>query len=319
MSFSDPPFLLGLLVVPALAYWYRGRQRRRRALALALCAPQLAASVMPGRPGWRRHVPMASLLAAIIAVILATARPQASASVPLVGASIMLATDVSGSMLATDIVPNRVTAAQRAANTFVLGVPNSVRIGVMEFNQSPTVLALPSRNRIETLAALGNLQPGGGTAAGNAIEEALGILGPLRTADGKPAPGAILLLSDGKTTSGLDPLLAARDAARLRIPIYTVALGTAQGSIAVRRKDGTSVDRKVPPDPSALAAIARTSGGATFSVADASRLRSVYVQLATRLGTHVEQHQIAGYFVGSGLVLLLAASGASLLWFGRLI
>ncbi len=319
MSFAAPFYLLGLLAVPALVSWYLGRQRQRRALTRAFASPALEASVMPRRPGARRHLPLSALLLAIVAVILATAGPRVLASVPVGGASIMLATDVSGSMLATDVSPNRVSAAQRAANTFVLGVPKPVLLGVMEFNQSPTVLSLPTLDRVATFAALGRLQPGGGTAAGNAIEEAISILARRRTVNGKQAPGAIVLLSDGKTTSGADPLAAARDAGRLHIPIYAVALGTAQGSIAVKRKDGTTVDRRVPPDPTALAAIARASGGETFTASDASRLSTVYQHLATQLGRRNEQHQIAGYFIGSGLVLLLVGSGASLAWFGRLI
>jgi Ca-activated chloride channel family protein len=319
MSFAQPLYLLGLIAVPAAVVWYLARQRERRALARAFVAPALAASVMPRRPGPRRHLPMAVLLASIIALILATGGPRVAASVPVSGAAIMLATDVSGSMLATDIAPNRVTAAQRAANTFVLGVPAAVRVGVMEFNQSPTVLAVPSTRRLDTIAALGRLQPGGGTAAGNAIEAALGVLGQLRTSSGKRAPAAIVLLSDGKTTSGLDPVAAARDAARLHIPVYTVALGTASGTIAVRHRNGTMSDVRVPPDPAALAAIARTSGGQTYSVSDAGGLRAVYQQLGARLGRRTEQRQVAGYFIGSGLGLLLVGSAASLFWFGRLI
>jgi Ca-activated chloride channel family protein len=319
MSFADPLYLLGLIVVPVAVYFYLGQQRARRASAGAFTTKPLEASVLPRRPGPRRHLPLVVVLLAMVALILASARPQLAASEPNGGVSIMLATDVSGSMLATDIPPNRVTAAQRAANKFVLGVPKQVKVGVMEFNQSPTVLAFPTLDRIATFAALGKLQPGGGTAAGNAIEEALGILGHQRTPDGKVAPGAIVLLSDGKTTSGADPVTAARDAARLHIPVYTVALGTAQGTIAVRRKDGTTVDRRVPPDPTALAAIAQASGGQTFQAADAARLSTVYKQLGARLGRRTVEHQVGGYFIGSGLALLILGSASSLLWFGRLI
>jgi Ca-activated chloride channel family protein len=319
LSFATPLYLCGLLIVPAALYWYLGGQRRRREIARAFASPALAPSVMPRRPGWRRHLPMLVLLVAIVAVVLATADPRVNASVPLGGASIMLATDVSGSMLATDVAPNRVTAAQRAANAFVLKVPKSVRVGVMEFNQSPTVLALPSTNRVETFTALGHLQPGGGTATGNAIEAAIGILGQLRTANGRQAPGAIVLLSDGKKTSGADPIAAAKDAARFHIPVYTVSLGTPDGTIAVRRKNGTTAQTHVPPDPTALAAIAKASGGQTFTATDPARLSAVYQQLGAHLGRRTEQHQIAGYFIGSGLVLLLVGAGTSLFWFGRLI
>ena len=319
MSFASPLYLLGLIGVPLAVLWYLVHQRERRAIAVAFAAPALAPSVLPHRPGPRRHLPMAGLLAAVVALLLATAGPRVAASVPVSGAAIMLATDVSGSMLATDIAPNRVTAAQRAANTFVLGVPAAVRVGVMEFNQTPTVLAAPSTKRLDTIAALGRLQPGGGTAAGNAIEEALGVLGQLRTSNGKRAPAAIVLLSDGKTTSGFDPVAAARDAARLRIPVYTVALGTASGTIAVRHRNGTTSDVHVPPDPAALAAIAQASGGQTYSVSDTERLRAVYQNLGARLGRRTEQHQLTGYFIGSGLALLIMGSASSLFWFGRLI
>jgi Ca-activated chloride channel family protein len=319
MSFADPFYLLGLIVVPVAVYFYLGRQRARRATAAAFTTRPLEPSVLPRRPGARRHVPLVVVLLAMVALILAAARPQRAASAPNGGVSIMLATDVSGSMLATDIPPNRVTAAQHAANTFVIGVPKQVKVGVMEFNQSPTVLAFPSLDRRATFAALGQLKPGGGTAAGNAIEEAIGILGRQRTPDGKLAPGAIVLLSDGKTTSGADPASAARDAARLHIPIYTVALGSPSGTIAVRRKDGSVVQRPVPPDPTALAEIARVSGGQTFQAADAARLSTVYKQLSARLGRRTVEHEVGGYFVGSGLALLILGSAASLAWFGRLI
>lgn len=319
MTFASPWYLVGLAIIPLAVYGYLSRQRRRRAIAAAFATRPLQPSVMPRPPGSRRHVPMLILLVAIVMLVLATAHPEVRASVPDGGVSIMLASDVSGSMLATDVAPNRVTAAQAAANTFVLGVPKQVKVGVMEFNQTPTVLSFPSRNRVATFAALGQLQPGGGTAAGNAIEEALGILGRQRTANGKLAPGAIVLLSDGKTTSGADPAAAAKDAKRLHIPIYTVALGTPGGTIAVKRKGGTTAVRPVPPDPAALAAIAQASGGQTFQAADAGKLSTVYKQLGARLGRRTEQHQIAGYFIGSGLALLIVGSASSLLWFGRLI
>jgi len=319
VSFAAPLYLLGLLLLPAAVLWYARRERRRRVLAQAFVSPELEPSVIPRSPGLRRHVGMLCLLIAAAGVLSSLARPRITRTVADDGAAIILATDVSGSMLATDVAPNRVTAAQHAANTFTLSVPASIRLGVIEFNQSPTVLALPSTDRLATIAALGRLQPGGGTAAGNAIQESVGILSRLRTANGRLAPGAVVLLSDGKTTSGANPLGAARDAASAGIPIYTVALGTPGGTITVHGRSGRAHTVRVPPDPGTLAAEAELSGGKAFSAGDAASLRAVYQQLGAKLGRRTERHQVGGYFLGSALALVALGSAASLVWFGRLI
>lgn len=320
MSFADPAILLALFAVPGLVFWYLGHQRRRARAADAFASPRLAASVAPRRPGWRRHVPMLAFLVAISALIVAAARPRTTQAVPVGRLSIMLATDVSGSMRATDISPNRVTAAQRAADTFVSGVPSSVNVGVMEFNENPLVLQLPTHDHLALFAALGRLRTGGGTSIGDAVQQALKVLSRVRAPAGRGPSAAIVLLSDGYSTSGVDPIAAARQAAQLHIPIFTVSLGTATGTITVPRSHGTgSVTRRVPPDPAALGRIARVSGGRAYTVAAADRLSQVYRQLGSQLGHVRQRREVTASVAGAGLALALLGSALSLAWFGRLI
>jgi len=314
MSFAAPAFLLGLLAVPALVAWYVRRQRARRVAAAAFVAPQLDRSLLPNRPRWRRHVPMLALLGALAVLVVAAARPRATVAVPAEHAAIMLVTDVSGSMQATDVAPTRLAAARRAAKRFLAGVPKQVNVGVMAFNQAPRLLQPPTRDHDAVAAALDRLRPSGGTATGSAIEAAARILAAAPGAGGKRPPVAIVLLSDGKSTRGVAPVDAARTAARRRVPVYTVALGTAQGTIRV----GTRT-RPVPPDPQSLAQVARASGGKAYTAADAGRLSQVYERLGSQLGRRREKREITAAFAGAGLALLLVSSAMSLSWFGRLV
>jgi Ca-activated chloride channel family protein len=223
-------------------------------------------------------------------------------------------------MQATDIAPNRITAAQHAANAFVLGAPKSVSIGVMEFDQTPTVLALPSTDRLRTFAALGQLRISGGTATGNAVETGVAVLNRNRVGPaGRQAPAAMIVLSDGKSTSGVSPVAAAQLARRAHIPVYTVVVGTPQGTITVHRKDGSAAVVPAPVDPSTLNAIAQASGGQAFDATTATRLSVIYQDLGRRLAHHDVPRQVTVDFVGAGLALLLVGSGLSLTVLGRLI
>lgn len=321
MSFAAPLVLLGLLALPALALWYAARQRERGRAAEAFAAPHLAASVTPHLPGWRRHAPMLVLGLALGALIVAAARPRTTVAVPVERAAIMLVTDVSGSMEATDIAPDRLTAARRAAQRFVDGVPGQVNVGVIAFNQVPRTLQSPTRDRAAVRDALERLSASGGTATGDAVQAAVRGLGTAPGADGKRPPAAIVLLSDGASTRGVDPLAAAQAAGRQRIPIYTVALGTAAGTITVPRPGGaggTEV-RPVPPDPQSLAQMARASGGRAYAAADADRLSQVYERLGSQLGRRQGHREITAGFAGGAIVLLLVGAAMSLRWFGRLI
>jgi Ca-activated chloride channel homolog len=316
VSFGAPLALLGLALLPALAVLYARHQRSRTRAARAFSSPQLAASVTPDRPGWRRHAPMAVVAAAITLLLIAAARPQTTVAVPVEHASILLMTDVSGSMEAQDVQPSRLVAVRRAATTFVDGVPKQVNVGVMAFNQTPTILQSPTTDRIAVKAALQRLRSSGGTATGNAVRAAVRILtaGP-----GKPPPAAIVLLSDGKSTSGVSPVAAAQEAGRRHIPIYTVALGTATGTITIPRPGGGTETRPVPPDPETLRQIAAASGGQAYQAADAQRLSQVYERLGSQLGRKNVPRQISSLFAAAALVLLLAGATLTLRWFGRLI
>ncbi|QEC50190.1 VWA domain-containing protein [Baekduia soli] len=320
MSFAAPLILIALVVVPALAVWYAGLQRRRRRAAAAFAAPLLAASVAPARPRWRRHVPVLFFAVAIAALVVAAARPQRTVAVPVEQAQIMLLTDVSGSMLATDVKPNRLTAVRRAAQAFIDSVPGQVKVGVMAFNQTPQVLASPTTDRDALTAALGRLQSHGGTATGEAIQTAVRVLRQAVPTDGRKPPSAIVLLSDGVSTRGVDPVAAAQAAGRLKIPIYTVALGTANGTITVPRPGGRGTEvRRVPPDPQALARVAQVSGGRATTAADAASLKQVYERLGSQLSHKKVPREITAGFAGAGLALLALGSALSLRWFGRLI
>jgi Ca-activated chloride channel family protein len=321
VSFAAPLVLICLAALPVLVVLYGAHQRDRRRAAAAFAAPALTASVAPHRPRWRSHVPMLAFLLALAILILAAARPQKTIAVPVERASIMLVTDVSGSMQATDVRPTRLAAARAAAKRFVAKVPMTVNVGVMALSSKPRVLASPTRDRVAINAALDQLAPRGGTGTGEAIQAATNILRRAPGVNGKRPPAAIVLISDGAATGKVDPVAAAQAARKLRIPIYTVALGTAQGTITVPRPGGGggTETRPVPPDPQSLAEVARASGGKTFTAADATKLSDVYKHLGSLLGTKNAKREITAGFAGGGLALLLLGAAMSLRWFGRLI
>lgn len=319
MSFASPLVLFALLGLPVLAALYVGEQRGRRARAAAFASPAVQASVAPRRPGWRRHLPMIAVLTAIALLIIAVAKPQRTVAVPVEHASIMLATDVSGSMTATDVQPTRLAAAKAAARRFVQQVPSKVNVGVMAFNDIASVLQSPTSDRQAVNAAITGMASSGGTATGNAIATATTVLQRQPGVNGKRPPAAVVLLSDGSSTRGRDPVAAAQTARKLHIPVYTVALGTRSGTITVPRRGGGSVTQRVPPDPAALQQIARASGGASFTAQTAAGLSQVYKKLGSQLSHKNEKRQITNAFAGGAALLLLAGIGMSLGWFGRLI
>jgi Ca-activated chloride channel homolog len=319
VSFSSPVVLLGLVAIPVLIWSYVRRQRGRARAAEAFVAPALTLSVAPRRPGWHRHAPMLVFAIAIAALIVAAARPQRTVAVPIDSAAIMLANDISSSMTATDVHPSRLAAAQRAATRFVAGVPSSVLIGQIEFARRPVLLQSPTTDHALTQAAIAELRPGGGgTAIGDSITAALHVLKTLPPTGGKRPPSAIVLLSDGSSNVGPGPLAAARQAKADRIPIYTIALGTPNGTIPIKRGSQT-VNAPVPVSSQELAQIASSSGGRAYTAADSANASAVYAHLATQLGHKKVKRELTASVAGGGLVLLLLGSGLSLLWFGRLV
>ncbi|MBA3299633.1 MAG: VWA domain-containing protein [Thermoleophilaceae bacterium] len=318
MSFAEPLVLLGLLVLPLLIAAYAWHERGRRVAAAAFATPALQPSVAPQQPRWRRHAPMLAVCLALLVLILAAARPQRTVAVPVERASIVLATDVSGSMTATDVKPSRLVAAKRAAKRFAEAVPARVNVGVLAFNHRPRLLQSPTTDREAVSAAIESFEPSGSTAIGDAI--LLSAAAIVRPAAGRRRPpAAIVLLSDGKSARGSDPITAARAARRLRIPIYTVTLGTEAGVITVPRPGGGTQVERVPPAPESLARVARESGGEAFTADTASGLKNVYRKLGSQLAHRDEQRQVTSAFAGGGLLLLLAGVGMSLRWFGRMI
>jgi Ca-activated chloride channel homolog len=308
MTFQSPWLLLGLALLPLLAWAYAGAEKRRRRAAAAFAAPAVSASVVPRRPGWRRHMPLGLAWLAIAAMIGALARPQVSVAVPAEQATIVLTMDHSGSMAATDVAPSRLTAALDAGEAFLDKVPDKVRVGGVVFDNVAEAVQSPTTDRAELGEALkAAMKPSGGTATGDALAASLQMI---RTA-GKKAPGAIVLLSDGKATHGRDPLPVADEAKQLGIPIYTVALGTAAGTLP----NGDAV----PPDTATLEQIAQRSGGEAFTASESDALSSVYEKLGSEVAMKKEPREVTAAFAGGAVVLLLAGGALSLAWFGRLL
>ena len=318
MSFGAPLVLFALIALPALALWYMRQQGRRRAQAAAFARPQLQRNVVPRRPGWRRHAPYVAMALALAVLIVAAARPQKTVAVPVEQASVMLVTDASGSMEATDVRPTRLTAAVDAAQKFLDKVPAATKVGLVAYSTAPHTAQAPTTDRDIVAATLDSLSADGGTATGDALASALQALGrdPNGTTPrkGRRPPAAIILLSDGKAMGGRDPDSVAKVAGREGVPIYTVALGTPDGVVASPFGDVIPV----PPDPASLRRIARESGGRFFNVTDADRLSAVYESLGSQLGTRERKRENTALFAGIGLVLLLVGAGLAVRWRGRL-
>jgi Ca-activated chloride channel family protein len=306
MSFQSPWLLLGLLVLPLLGAAYAVTERRRRRAAEAFASPGVSASVVPRRPGWRRHVPLALAGLATAALIGALARPQVSVAVPSEQASIVLAMDHSGSMMATDVAPSRLVAAREAGEAFLGKVPARVRVGGVVFNDVATAVSSPVTDREAVKQAINAaMTPSGGTATGDALATSLEMIKATK------APGAIVLLSDGKATHGRDPLPVADEAKRLGVPIYTVALGTAGGTLP----NGDAV----PPDTATLSEIASRSGGQAFTADQAEELSAVYEKLGSEVAEKLQKREVTSAFAGGAALLLLLGGGLSLRWFRRLL
>lgn len=313
MTFEWPLVLLGLLLLPLGVLAYLAAQRRRMRYATRFTNLEVLAAVLPRVPAWRRHLPAAAALLALGALVMAMARPHASVAVPRERATIMLVTDTSISMEATDVDPSRFAAAQKAARTFVEQVPEQIRLGLVSFDESADMLATPSRDHGQVLGAIDGLGTGPGTATGDALNEAVDAIRRDAAGQDERPPAAIVLLSDGKTTSGADPVEAAREARRAGIPVFSVALGTDEGTVTLGLETVP-----VPPDRQTLRQIAQVSGGRYFDAPDADQLSGIYEELGSRLGTETERREVTAAFAGGGLLLLVAGAAMSLRWSGRL-
>jgi Ca-activated chloride channel homolog len=315
MSFREPLLLAALVVVPLalLAYWLV--QRRRRRYAVRYPAVDVLATVAGKARG--RHLPALLALLALTALAIALARPERTIAVEQRQGTVMLVHDTSGSMEATDVKPNRLSAARDAARTFAKSLPEEFRLGVISFNTRVEQLSEPTTDRAQVLRAIDALKVQGGTAMGDGVRLGINaIRTPVIGADRKPRrlPGAIVLLSDGASTKGEDPRKVAAVAKKLKIPIYAVALGTQNGRLKLR--DGSTTP--VPPDIATLESIARTTRGRFFTAPTERDLEAVYANLGRGLATREEKQEVTAAFAGGALALLLAGLVTGLLRNGRL-
>ena len=315
MSFATPAWLLGLALVPLALLAYEASRRRGSRYAVRYTAVPALRAAAGTVPAWRRHLPAALALAALAALVLALAKPEKTVAVPVERASIMLVTDHSRSMSATDVSPDRLSAAQRAARTFLNTLPDQVRVGAVAFSDTPDAVQAPSSDHDDARRIVDGQVADGATATGAALEVAIDALKNDKQ-NGKRPPSAIVLLSDGKTTVPPDPVPVARTAGQLKIPIYTVALGTRDATVPNPNPFGTPL--LVAPDPETLRQIAQVSGGKAFTAEDSDSLKSIYKTLGSQLGTKSQKKQITATFAIGGLVLLLGAAVSSLRWAGRL-
>ena len=319
MTLLAPDRMWLLVPVALLALAYLVMQQRRRHYAVRFTNLELLDAVAPKRPGWRRHVAAAIAGLALLAMVVGLARPARDERVPREEAVVMLTLDVSRSMTATDVSPSRMESAISAAREFTAGVPKGFRVGLVAFDDEARVLATPTLEHQVIIDALDRLQPGRGTAAGDAIIASLQgietVLDPqARFADDQDFAATIVLLSDGATTSGSDPMDAAKQAADAGVPVTTIAFGTDGGTVEI---EGEIVP--VPADPVAMKAIADATKGSFFEAASATQLNAVYDDIQGRVGFTTEQREIVLWFMGAGFVALLLALGASLVWTGRFI
>ena len=319
-TFRWPVVLLALLAIPLLLLVYAVRERRRSRAVARFGNPALMPNLVKHTPRWRRHLVPVIMLLALASLLVGAARPQRPVLADKRAATIVLAIDTSRSMSATDVKPNRLTAAKAAARTLVQALPDSGRVGVVAFTRSVHVLNAPTDDRSVITGSLNALTIGGGTAIGDAIAQSQKLVaadtsGKADTS-GRPA-AAIVLLSDGSSTEGkIGPIAAATAARKAGTPVYTVSLGTAGGTIKDPATGGTT---SVAPDPKALAAVAKAGGGQSYTARNAAQLQSVYKTIGKKVGTEQKQQDLGVGFIGLATLLLLGTTGLSLRWFRRAI
>jgi Ca-activated chloride channel family protein len=313
MSFATPVWLAALALIPAAISAAAWSRRRARRYAVRFPAVSTLRMAVDAGISWRRHAPVALVLAAFAALAVALAHPRVSYSAPVDEASVMLVSDESGSMAASDVQPTRLAAAQRAANTFIDQLPAKARVGAIAFSSASNAMQAPVVDHNAARAVINGQSAGGGTATGDALELALRLLHGGAT---KHPPSAIVLLSDGAANAGLGVSTVAREAARDKIAIDTVALGTPNGTLP--NPDPFSPPVAVPPDPQLMAQIAQLSGGRSFNAQSAGELSSIYRRLGKQLGTVTRKREVTAEFAIGGFVLLLLAAVGSTRWSGHL-
>ena len=342
MTFEWPKMLWLAALLPLLVWFYLWLLRRKRKTTVVLSSIGIAKAAAAKGPHWRRHVPPALLLLALGALVLAMARPVAVITLPLADRTIILAMDVSGSMRAEDVKPNRLAASQEAAKAFVKELPREVRVGVISFAGTAAVVQAPTTSRDDVVAAIDRFQLQRGTATGSGIILSLATLfpdhgieiqhvtgqrnfpgRPLNEKDEKPKftpvePGsynsaAIIMLTDGQRTTGPDPLDAAKMAAERGVRVYTVGMGTKEGETI--GFEGWSM--RVRLDEETLKNVSVLTHGEYFYAGTAEDLKKVYESLSARIVVERKETEVSALFAALGALLTIAAAGLSVLWFGR--
>jgi Ca-activated chloride channel homolog len=351
MSFLSPEYLWLLLAVPALVALYAVVIARRKKGAVRYANLELVKEALGPAQRLRRHIPPALFLLGLTATLLAVARPTAVITLPSEQRTIVLAIDVSLSMRATDVEPNRLVAAQEAAKAFIQQQPSDVRVGIVSFAGTALLVQSPTQNREDLIAAIDRLELQRHTAIGSGIIMSLATVFPdagidletmifgsggsrdtkrgiaidqpkkLEEKEFVPVPpgsyrsAAIVLLSDGRRTTGPDPLDAAKMAADRGVRVFTVGLGNAQGGMA--NFEGWSVYMRF--DEETLRAIADVTRGEYFSASSAPELKKVYESLNAKFTMEKKQTEITALVTAVAALLAVAAAGLSLLWFNRLV
>jgi Ca-activated chloride channel homolog len=342
MSFVWPNALWGLALLPLLVLMYFWVLRRKRKSTVRLASITVAKLAAGRGPGWRRHLPPLLLMTALAALLFAVSRPTAIITLPMAERTIMLAMDVSGSMRAEDVKPNRLVASQEAAKAFVNKLPREVRVGVVSFAGTAAVVQAPTNSRDDVIKAIDRFQLQRGTATGSGIILSLATLFPDdgieiqhvtgqknfpggdigKKKDNKPTnkvePGsynsaAIIMLTDGQRTTGPDPLDAAKMAADHGIRVYTVGVGTKEGETI--GFEGWSM--RVRLDEETLKNISLLTHGEYFFAGTADDLKKVYENLSSRMVVERKETEITALFAAAGALLAVMAAGLSLWWFGR--
>ena len=343
MTFQWPTMLWSLLLVPALVALYLWLLHRRRRSTVRLSSIAVARAALGQGPGWRRHVPPVLLLAALTVLLFALARPMAIVSLPLAQRTIMLAMDVSGSMRAADVKPNRLVASQEAAKAFVGQLPRDVKVGIVSFAGTAAVVQAPTTSREDVIAAIDRFQLQRGTATGSGIVLSLATLFPdddieiaqitgqrpmpRPLGDEKPKkefkpvePGsynsaAVIMLTDGQRTTGPDPLDAAKMAAERGVRVYTVGVGTTSGETI--GFEGWSM--RVRLDEEALKQVALLTRGEYFYAGSAQDLIKVYESLSSKLVVERKETEVTALLALLGALLVALGAGLSVFWFGRVV
>jgi Ca-activated chloride channel homolog len=314
MTFLFAPGLLLLIPLAALAAAYVAALRRRQRYAVRYAALPLLDKLIPERPQWRRHVPAALLLVTLGLIALAAARPEMPMRVPYERATIIVALDVSESMRARDVDPDRMTAAVAAAGEFIDQLPETFNVGVVTFAGSTVVVHPPGTDHEAARVSLQYVATQSRTAIGEGVFTSLDQIRSVAGDDQERLPAHLVLLSDGSNTTGRSPSAAAQAAAAAGVPVSTIAYGTEDGVL-----DSGGYPIPVPVDAETLAEIAETTGGTAYTAASSDELQDVYRDIGSSIGWRTDQREVTPYVAVIALVFGLVAAALSLRWFSGLI